>query len=52
MVSVNASQQPAIADRFGVMTVPTTAVIDGTGHLQAVNHGYADARTLQEQLAG
>ncbi|MFQ5594375.1 MAG: thioredoxin family protein [Anaerolineae bacterium] len=51
VVSINALQQPAIADQFGVMTVPTTAVIDRAGHLRAVNHGYAGARTLQEQLA-
>ncbi len=52
VVSVNAVQQPDLADRFGVMTVPTTAVIDGAGHLRAVNHGYADEQTLREQLAG
>jgi thioredoxin 1 len=51
MVSVNAVQQPALADRFGVMTVPTTVVIDEAGHLRAINHGYADERTLRAQLA-
>ncbi|RME48732.1 MAG: thioredoxin [Chloroflexi bacterium] len=52
VVSVNAVRQPDLADRFGVMTVPTTAVIDGAGHVRAVNHGYADEQTLREQLAG
>lgn len=40
VVPVNALQQPAIADRFGVVTVPTTAMIDQAGRLRAVNHGY------------
>lgn len=52
VVSVNAVERPDVASRFGVLTVPTTAVIDAAGSLRAVNHGYADVETLKKQLAG
>lgn len=52
VMSINAVERPAVASRFGVLTVPTTAVIDGAGSLRAVNHGYADVETLKGQLTG
>lgn len=51
VVLMNAVQQPSLADRLGVMMVPTTAVIDRAGHLRAVNHGFASEQTLKKQLA-
>jgi thioredoxin 1 len=50
VVSINAVERWKVASRFGVLTVPTTAVIDGAGSLRAVNHGYADVETLRSQL--
>lgn len=52
LVSINAVERPNVASRLGVLTVPTTAVIDNAGSLQAVNHGYADVETLKGQLRG
>jgi thiol-disulfide isomerase/thioredoxin len=51
VIAVNALEHPAMASRFGVLTVPTTAVVDSSERLRAVNHGYADAETLMSQLA-
>lgn len=51
IVSVNAIERHKLAEQFSVLTVPTTAVIDGAGRLRAVNHGYAGEQTLSEQLA-
>jgi thioredoxin-like negative regulator of GroEL len=52
VVSINAVERSNVASRFGVLTVPTTAVIDSAGSLRAVNHGYADVETLKGQLVG
>ena len=51
VLPVDAAQHPQVARAFGVLTVPSTAVLEAGGALVAVNHGLADAARLREQLA-
>ncbi|MFZ5821836.1 MAG: thioredoxin family protein [Chloroflexota bacterium] len=50
VIEVDASQQPAVAQAWGVMTVPTTFVIDASGKPRYVNQGIAAAGKLIQQL--
>jgi thioredoxin-like negative regulator of GroEL len=50
VLEVDAASRPEVASRFGILTVPATAVLDPTGQLRAVNHGFAGADRLAEQL--
>lgn len=49
IVRVDALAQPEIASQFGVLTVPSSAVIDRTGRPIAMNHGFAPAERLIAQ---
>jgi thiol-disulfide isomerase/thioredoxin len=51
VISVDASRQPTVAQAFGVVTVPSTVVLGGGGHVLAVNHGFAPPDKLRVQLA-
>ncbi len=51
IVRVDATEDPDAAQRWGVLSVPTTFVIDALGVTQAVNHGVAEADKLRQQLA-
>ncbi|MCA9856437.1 MAG: thioredoxin family protein [Dehalococcoidia bacterium] len=48
----DAVEERALADRYGVLTVPTTAVYDAGGELVTVNRGFAPAAVLLSQLRG
>ncbi len=52
VIRVDATEDPAAADRWGVLTAPTTFVLDGSGRTLAVNHGVADFDKLIGQLQG
>lgn len=52
VVEVDATQQPDLAKRWGVLSVPTTFVIDSRGQARHVNHGVARAEKLLKQLHG
>lgn len=52
VIRVDATEDPAAADRWGVLTAPTTFVLDGHGRTLAVNHGVADFDKLIGQLQG
>ena len=49
IVKVDALAQPDLASQFGVLTVPSSAVIDRTGKPIAINHGFAPAERLIAQ---
>lgn len=48
----DAVEEQALADEYGVLSVPTTAVYDGAGRLVTINRGFAPAALLLTQLQG
>ena len=51
VVEVDASSQPELASQWGVLSVPTTFIIDAQGKPRYVNHGVAPLDKLQRQFA-
>lgn len=49
-VAIDAAQQPHVARAFGVVTVPSTAILNRAGELIRVNHGFAATDKLLAQL--
>jgi thiol-disulfide isomerase/thioredoxin len=47
---VDATVEPALAERFGILTVPSTVVIGEGGSVLAINHGLAGWEKLAAQL--
>lgn len=50
VVEINAQEQPDLASRWGVLSVPTTFILDQNGQLRHVNHGATRADALLHQL--
>jgi thiol-disulfide isomerase/thioredoxin len=50
VIEVNALEQPDAADRWGVLSVPTTFILDAQGQPRQINHGVANAQKLKLQL--
>ena len=50
VVEIDATQQPDLAKTWGVMSVPTTFVLDARGEARYVNNGVARAEKLLEQI--
>ncbi|GAC1630976.1 MAG: hypothetical protein NVS4B7_19270 [Ktedonobacteraceae bacterium] len=50
IVEVDAPTSPELTQRYRVLTVPTTVVLDATGHAHTVNYGFTDTRRLLEQV--
>ncbi len=49
-IEVDASKQPKLADSWGVLSLPTTFIIDSMGQPRRVNHGAVGADQLIAQL--
>ena len=47
---IDAPASPELAQRYQVLTLPTTVVLDATGRVQAVNYGLANTQCLLEQV--
>jgi thioredoxin-like negative regulator of GroEL len=47
---VDVAAEPSLAQRFKVMSLPTTVVLDAEGRARAVNAGFAPAPLLRRQL--
>ncbi len=50
VIEVDATAQPDAASRWGVMSVPTTFILDRTGRPRHVNHGVTGLQTLRHQV--
>lgn len=50
ILQVDATQRPDLADYWGVLSVPTTFIIDAYGQPRGINHGVASAEKLLRQL--
>ena len=50
VVEIDAQSQPDLAGRWGVLSVPTTFVLDAEGVPRHVNHGAVSAEKLAEQV--
>lgn len=50
LVEIDAQAKPELARRWGVMSVPTTFVLDARGRARYVNNGIARADKLIRQL--
>lgn len=47
---IDAPVSPELTQRYQVLTVPTTVVLDTTGRVHAVNYGFASTQRLLEQV--
>jgi len=51
IIEVDASDRPELADYWGVLSVPTTFIIDKKGEPIHINHGVTLAEKLHKQLS-
>lgn len=47
---VDAVEEDELARAYGILTVPTTVLLDASGRPRAINHGLATAERLRAQL--
>jgi len=50
VVEVDAPTSPELLQRYHVLTLPTTVVLNATGRAHAVNYGFANTQRLLEQV--
>jgi thioredoxin 1 len=50
IVEIDATVETSVADYWGVLSVPTTFVIDANGQPRSINHGLTSKEKLQHQL--
>jgi thiol-disulfide isomerase/thioredoxin len=51
IIKVQALERPELANTWGVLSLPTTFIIDAKGHPRGINHGAARAPRLTDQLS-
>lgn len=52
LVKIDVDGEPDLAEKWSVLSVPTTVVLDSGGRIQTVNHGAASEKKLRRQLEG
>jgi thiol-disulfide isomerase/thioredoxin len=50
IIKVQALERPDLANSWGVLSLPTTFIIDAKGHPRGINHGATRAPRLIDQL--
>jgi thioredoxin 1 len=50
VIEIDASAEPELANYWGVLSVPTTFIIDSKGRPRRVNHGIASLQKLGRQI--
>jgi thioredoxin 1 len=50
VIEVDCTERPELAEFWGVLSVPTTFIIDGSGQPRQVNHGVTRSEKLLAQL--
>lgn len=50
VIEIDAFERPDLAQRWGVMSVPTTFLLDARGEARYVNNGVARVEKLMEQV--
>ena len=52
VIEIDASARPDLASRWGVLSVPTTFILDAGGQVRHVNQGSTRADKLSRQIEG
>jgi thioredoxin-related protein len=50
VMEIDAPDAPELTQRYRVLTLPTTVVLDASGNARAVNYGFAPTQRLLEQV--
>lgn len=50
IVEIDAPSSPDMTERYQVLTVPTTVILDETGKAHAINYGFANAQKILGQV--
>ncbi|HEY3289032.1 MAG TPA: thioredoxin family protein [Anaerolineae bacterium] len=50
VTTVSALEHPELVDQLGILTVPSTVVVDARGTVKHLNLGYASDKQLRDQL--
>jgi thioredoxin-like negative regulator of GroEL len=50
VMNIDAPSSPELTQRYHVLTVPTTVLLDASGKVHAVNYGFTNAQSLLKQI--
>ena len=50
VAEVDAPHSPDLTQRYRIMTLPSTVIMDAAGHAHAVNYGFANTQLLLDQV--
>lgn len=51
VIDVDVTERPGIAERYGVVSLPTVFILDAKGAPRRVNHGLVSAEELRKQIS-
>jgi thiol-disulfide isomerase/thioredoxin len=50
VIQIDATIQPSVAEKFGILTVPTTVILAQSGQVATTNNGFAPVDRLAQQV--